>query len=99
MHVGRIGVFFISDTLNPDWKVAIQKEPRACRVIHEVEDVLGMQALDEKLVTQSSMSQQLFPANMEIEGDEVGVAQVEQATVEAAQAEATYSSDDDLQET
>jgi hypothetical protein len=66
-------------------------------VIHEVEDVLGMQALDEELVTQSSMSQQFFHANMEIEGDEVGVAQVEQATAEAAQAEATYNSDDDLQ--
>jgi len=68
-------------------------------VIHEVEDVLGMQALDEELVTQSSMSQQLFLSNMEIEGDEVGVAQVEQATAEATQAEATYNSDDDLQET
>ncbi len=68
-------------------------------MIHEVEDVLGMQALDEELVTQSSMSQQLFLANMEIEGDEVGVAQVEQATAEAAQAEATYNSNDDLQET
>jgi hypothetical protein len=67
-------------------------------VIHEVEDVLRMQVLDEKLVTQSSMSQQLFLANMEIEGDEVGVAQVEQATAEAAQAKATYNSDDDLQE-
>ncbi len=66
-------------------------------MIHEVEDVLGMQALDEELVTQSSMSQQFFHANMEIEGDEVGVAQVEQATAEAAQAEATYNSDDDLQ--
>ncbi len=68
-------------------------------MIHEVEDVRGMQALDEELVTQSSMNQQLFPANMEIEGDEIGVAQVEQATVEAAQAEATYNSNDDLQET
>ncbi len=67
-------------------------------MIHEVEDVLRMQVLDEKLVTQSSMSQQLFLANMEIEGDEVGVAQVEQATAEAAQAKATYNSDDDLQE-
>jgi hypothetical protein len=92
-------VFFISDTLNPDWKVVVQKEPRAYRVTHEVEDVIGMQALDEELVTQSSTSQQLFPANMEIEGDEVGVAQVEQAAVEVAQAEATYNSDDDLQET
>jgi len=92
-------VFFIFDTLNPNWKVAIQKELWAYRVIHEVEDVLGMQALDEELVTQSSMSQQLFPANMEIEGDEIGVAQVEQATVEAAQAKATYNSNDDLQET
>jgi hypothetical protein len=92
--------FFISDTLNLDWKVVVQKELQGCRVINEVEDVvLGMQALDEELVTQSSMSQQLFPANMEIEGDEVGVAQVEQATAEAAQAEATYNSDDDLQET
>jgi hypothetical protein len=36
-----------------------------------------MQALDEELVTQSSMSQQLFLVNMEIERDEVGVAQVE----------------------
>jgi hypothetical protein len=36
---------------------------------------------------------------MEIEGDEVGVAQVEQAIAKAAQAEATYNSDDDLQET
>jgi hypothetical protein len=43
-------------------------------VIHEVEDVIGMQALDEELVTQSSMSQQLFPINIGIEGDEVGVA-------------------------
>jgi hypothetical protein len=61
-------------------------------VIHEVEDVvLGMQALDEELVTQSSMSQQLFPANTKIEGDEVGVAQGEQATTETAQAEATYN--------
>jgi hypothetical protein len=68
-------------------------------VIHEVEDVLGMQALDEELVTQSSMSQQLFPANMEIKGDEIGVAQVEQATAEATQVEATYNSNDDLQET
>jgi len=92
-------VFFISNTLNPDWKVDIQKELRACRVIHEVEDVLGMQALDEELVTQSSMSQQLFPVNMEIEGDEVGVAQVEQVTTEVAQAKTTYNSDDDLQET
>jgi hypothetical protein len=31
-----------------------------------------MQALDEELATQFSMSQQLFHANMEIEGDEVG---------------------------
>ncbi len=68
-------------------------------MIHEVEDVLGMQVLDEDLVTQSSMSQQLFPTNMEIEGGEIGVAQVEQATVEAAQAEATYNPYDDLQET
>jgi len=44
-------VFFISNTLNPNWKVVLQKEPRACRVIHEVENVIGMQALDEKLVT------------------------------------------------
>jgi hypothetical protein len=64
-------VFFISDTLKPDQKVVVQKELQACRVMHEVENVLGMQALDEKLVTQSSMSQQLFPTNMEIEGDEV----------------------------
>jgi hypothetical protein len=68
-------------------------------VIHEVEDVLGMQALDEELVTQSSMSQQLFLANMEIEGDEVGVAQVEQAIIEVAQYETTYNSNDDLQKT
>jgi hypothetical protein len=68
-------------------------------VIHEVEDVLGMQALDEELVTQSSMSQQLFHVNMEIEGDEVGVTQVEQATTEAAQAEATNNLNDDLQKT
>jgi len=33
---------------------------------------------------------------MEIEGDEVGVAQVEQAIAEATQAEATYNLDDDL---
>jgi hypothetical protein len=66
-------VFFISDRLSPDWKVVVQKEPQACRVIHEVEDVLGMQALDEELVTESSMNQQLFPTNMEIKGDEVGV--------------------------
>jgi hypothetical protein len=68
-------------------------------VINEVEDVLKMQALDEELVTQSSMSQQLFHANMEIEGDEIGVTQVEQAVVEATQVEATYNSNDDLQET
>jgi hypothetical protein len=71
-------VFFISDTLNLDWKVVVQKELQGFRVINEVEDVvLGMQVLDEELVTQSSMSQQLFHANMEIEGDEVGVTQVE----------------------
>ncbi len=68
-------------------------------MINEVEDVLKMQALDEELVTQSSMSQQLFHANMEIEGDEIGVTQVEQAVVEATQVEATYNSNDDLQET
>jgi hypothetical protein len=39
-------VFFISDTLNLDWKVVVQKEPQGCRVINEVEEVvLGMQAL------------------------------------------------------
>ncbi len=71
-------MFFISDTLNLDWKVVVQKELQGFRVINEVEDVvLGMQVLDEELVTQSSMSQQLFHANMEIEGDEVGVTQVE----------------------
>ncbi len=58
-----------------------------------------MQALDEELVTQSSMSQQLFLVNMEIEGDEVGVAQVEQTTAKATQAKTTYNSNDDLQET
>ncbi len=67
-------MFFISDTLKLDWKVVVQKEPQACKVIHEVEDVLRMQTLDEELVTQSSVSQQLFPTKMEIEGDEVGVA-------------------------
>jgi len=69
-------------------------------VIHEVEDViLRMQALDEELVTQSSMNKKLILVNVEIKGDEVGVAQVEQATNEAAQAEATYNSYDDLQKT
>jgi len=93
-------VFFFFDSLNPNWKVVVQKEFRAYKVIHEVEDVvLGMQALDEELVTQSSMNQQLFLANMEIKGDEVGVAQEEQATNEAAQVEATYNSNDDLQKT
>jgi hypothetical protein len=48
-------VFVIFDTSNPNWKVVVQKEPQACRVIHEVEGVLGMQTLDEKLVTQFSM--------------------------------------------
>jgi len=90
-------VFFIFDTLNLDWKVVVQKELQGCRVINEVEDVVfGMQALDEKLVTQSSMSQQFFHANMEIEGDEVGVTQVEQAVAEVTQAKATYNSNDDL---
>jgi hypothetical protein len=89
--------FFIFDTLNLDWKVVVQKELQGCRVINEVEDVvLGMQALDEELVTQSSMSQQLFHANTEIEGDEVGVTQVEQTIAEATQAKATYNSNDDL---
>jgi hypothetical protein len=93
-------VFLIFDTLNLKWKVIVQKEAQACKVIHEVEDVvLGMQALDEELVTQSSMNQKLFPTNMETKGDEVGVAQVEQATNEAAQVEATYNSEDDLQKT
>jgi hypothetical protein len=55
--------------------------------------------LDEELVTQFSMSQQLFQANMEIKGDEVGVTQVEQAGAEATQAKTTYNLDDDLQET
>jgi hypothetical protein len=58
-----------------------------------------MQALDEELVTQFSMNQQLFHANMEIEGDEVGVTQVEQAGAKATQVKATYNSNDDLQET
>ncbi len=78
MHVGRISVFFIFDTLNIDWKLIVQKEPWACKVIHEVEDViLIMQALDEELVTQSSMNQKLILVNVEIKGDEVGVAQME----------------------
>ncbi len=47
-------------------------------MIHEVEDViLIMQALDEELVTQSSMNQKLILVNVEIKGDEVGVAQME----------------------
>jgi hypothetical protein len=85
------------DTLNPNWKVVVQKELQAYRVIHEVEDVvLGMQALGEELVTQSSMNQQLFPANMEIEGEEAGVKQVEQTIANITQVEATYNLDDDL---
>jgi hypothetical protein len=93
-------MIFISDTLNLDWKVVVQKEPRGCRAVNEVEDVvIGMQALDEELVTQSSMSQQLFHANMEIEDDEVGVTQVEQVVATTTQAKATYNSNDDLQET
>jgi len=44
-------VFFILDTTNPKWKVIIQKEPRAHRVIHDVEEpLLGLHALKEKLV-------------------------------------------------
>jgi hypothetical protein len=53
---GEDRCFFIFDTLNPNWKVVVQKELQACKVIYEVEDVvLRLQALDEKLVTQSSM--------------------------------------------
>ncbi len=45
-------MFFFSNILYPYWKVIVQKEPQACRVIHEVEDVvIGMQTLDDKLVT------------------------------------------------
>jgi len=52
---GEDKCFFTFDTSNPNWKVVVQKELQACRVIHEVEGVLGMQTLDEKLVTQFSM--------------------------------------------
>jgi hypothetical protein len=39
--------------MNPKWKVVIQKEPQAHRVIHEVEEpLLGLHASKEKLVAQ-----------------------------------------------
>jgi hypothetical protein len=39
--------------MNPKWKVRIQKELQACRMIHEVEKLLlGLHASKEKLVAQ-----------------------------------------------
>jgi hypothetical protein len=39
--------------MNPKWKVIIQKEPQAYRMIHEVENLLlGLHASKEKLVAQ-----------------------------------------------
>jgi hypothetical protein len=93
-------VFLFPDTLNPNWKVVIQKEPQTCRVMHEDEDlVLHMQDLEEELVAQSSMSEHMFHASTKIEGDKISVAKVQQAATEATQAEATYNFDDDLEET
>jgi hypothetical protein len=39
--------------MNPKWKIVIQKEPRARKVIQEVEEsLLGLHVLEEELVTQ-----------------------------------------------
>jgi hypothetical protein len=39
--------------MNPKWKVIIQKEPQARKVIHEVEKLLlGLHASKEELVAQ-----------------------------------------------
>jgi hypothetical protein len=50
--------------MNPEWKVIIQKESRARRVIHEVEEhLLGLHVLEEELVAQQSTSDQMFHVN------------------------------------
>ncbi len=71
-------MFFYFQHIKSKLESSCQKGAASLRGDTWIEDVvLGMQALDEELVTQSSMSQQLFLVNMEIERDEVGVAQVE----------------------
>ncbi len=60
-------MFFIPDTMNPEWKVIIQKKPRACKMIHEVEEpLLGLHALEEELVEQQSISDQVFHVNGQV---------------------------------
>ncbi len=93
-------MFFILDTMNPKWRVIIQKEPQVHRVIHEVEKpFLGLHDLEEELVAQQSTSDQVFHVNGQVQGDEVHVATVEQVVAQAAQAKATYIFEDDLEET
>jgi hypothetical protein len=68
-------------------------------VIHEIEEpLLGLHALEEELVTQQSTSDQVFHVNGQVQGDEVGVAAVEQVVAQVAQAKETYNFDDDLEE-
>ncbi len=60
-------MFFIHDTMNPEWKVVIQKELRSQRVIHEVEKpFLGLHAIEEKLVAQQSTRGQVFHVNGQV---------------------------------
>jgi hypothetical protein len=85
--------------MNLEWKVIIQKEPQAHRVTHEVEKLfLGLYASKEALVTQQSTSDQGFHVDRQVQGDEVGVTTLEQVATQVAQAEATYNSNDDLEE-
>jgi hypothetical protein len=73
--------------MNPEWKIIIQKKPRACKMIHEVEKpLLRLHALEEELVAQQSTSDQVFLVNGQVEGDEVGVIVVEQVVAQATQA-------------
>lgn len=58
-----------------------------------------MQDPKAELVAQSSMSEHVFHASTKIEGDKIGVAEVQQTTAEATPAKATYNSDDHLHET
>ncbi len=54
--------------------------------------------MEEELVAQQSTSDQVFLVNGQIQGDEVGVVTMEQVATQVAQAEATYNSNDDLEE-
>ncbi len=66
LHVGRVGVFYTSHN-ESKMESHHPKKPQARKMIHEVEEpLLGLHALEEKLVAQQSTSDQVFHVNGQV---------------------------------